>query len=137
MGATQARQGDKVSSGGKTTDAGQPTGEYWITELKTNQPQRALKVQAPSNWGPIHAVTALTMDAKRRMPMVRGDINVQFSHINGTHGMPTSPKQAGHPFVALIQAQSKLAEMNMESLPTLRLTRKRARFTLAVRMRGQ
>ncbi|TDP84703.1 hypothetical protein EV672_103274 [Aquabacterium commune] len=64
-------------------------------------------------------------------------INVQFSHISKTHDKASSSLQRGHPCAAPIQAQPDLAEMNTESLPTLRLAQKRVRFTLAVRMRGQ
>jgi|TARA_B110001454_G_scaffold144820_1_gene134397 hypothetical protein len=71
------------------------------------------------------------------MQMARGCINVQFSHISKTHNKAASSQQRGHLCAATIQAQPELAEMNTESLPTLRLSQKRVRFTLAVRMRGQ
>ena len=64
-------------------------------------------------------------------------IDVQFAHINGVHDTRASSCRHGHICVQGIQAPPKLVEMDMETLPHLRLTQKRTRFTLAIRMRGQ
>ncbi len=64
-------------------------------------------------------------------------IDVQFAHVNGVHDKQASSRRHGPICAPGIQAQPKLAEMITESLPHLRLTQKRARFTLAIRARGQ